>query len=149
MSSRSINNTLQVHTAFFPQASWSWAATSMLNSSTNTLEILPIGIFYKWPNLGYTQDHQIPSPNSPTLSVPILLPGYLAYPATPMFPHNTSIQSLAFILTSDSSKRSPAESLPQPSPFWCYHQPPIWLYHHTELSTTPTLQGLHSVLLSP
>ena len=122
---------------------------SMLISYTNTLDMLPISIFYKWPNLGYTQDYQIISLNSPTLAAPVLLQRYPAYPITPMFPQKTYIQALAFILTPAFSTRSTSKNLPQPSPFLILPPatslaiPPYQIFHHSNSS------NLHSVLPPP
>ena len=51
-SSKSINPSIQVHTAFFTQASCAWAATLMLNSSIRALGMLHISTFYKFSKLG-------------------------------------------------------------------------------------------------
>ena len=88
----------------------------MLNSSTNTLTMPPISVFYKCLNLVYTKDYQSLSPNSPILVGTVSLPRDPDFPVIPMYQHKTYIQVLTYILTSNSSTSYPAKDLPQPSP---------------------------------
>ena len=85
---RSIKRTLQVHTTFFNQTKWEWAAASILNSSTNALSMPHISIFYRWPKLGYTQDYKSLTPKFPTIAAPVLLTRDPACPIIPMFTEN-------------------------------------------------------------
>ena len=88
----------------------------MINPSTKTLDMPPIIVLYRCTNLGYTQCYQSIPPKYPTLVALVLFPRGPAFPSIPMYPQRSYIQVLAFILNSDSSKRSPAKKSPQPSP---------------------------------
>ena len=48
-SSRRINHTLLVHTAFFHQVSISWYTPSLLKSPNSALDTLPISSSNRWP----------------------------------------------------------------------------------------------------
>ena len=114
MSSKIFNHTLLVHTSFFHQLSRAYATTSLLNWYILTLDTLPISAFNRFPNLEYTLLYPILSPNSLTISVPILFTSYPAFPVTQFFTEHLN-PCIRFHLDFSFSTRPSVEILPLPS----------------------------------
>ena len=87
----------------------------MINSSTNTLDMTHIIVFYRCPNLGYTHCYQ----SIPQTIPPLLL---LYYLQGARFPQHTNVSTenldpgTRFHIEFSFVKKSPAKTLPQPSP---------------------------------
>ena len=115
--------------------------------STNVLDVLPIIVFYKWLNLGYTMEYQSLFTYYITLAGPVLYPRGPAYPVTLIFPQKPWsrhwLPSWIHLIQQGILNKIYLG----PHYCWCPHQPPLWLSHQTESFTTPNHQDIHSHLL--